>query len=66
VAVNADVPHFEVIFADEVDPILNSIGSRGMGEVGLVGFAAAVANAFFLYIGKKMRELQITPDQLIS
>jgi xanthine dehydrogenase YagR molybdenum-binding subunit len=53
VAVNADVPHFEVIFVDEVDPILNSIGSRGMGEVGLVGFAAAVANAFFYTSGKK-------------
>jgi len=65
VAVNADVPHIEVIFVDKPDPILNPIGSKGMGEVGLVGFAAAVGNAVFHATGKRVRELPITPDKLI-
>jgi xanthine dehydrogenase YagR molybdenum-binding subunit len=65
VAVNADVPPVEVLFVNKPDPILNPIGSKGMGEVGLVGFAAAVANAVFHATGKRIRELPITPDKLI-
>lgn len=65
VAVNADVPHIEVMFVDKPDPILNPIGSKGMGEVGLVGFAAAVGNAVFNATGKRIRELPITPDKLL-
>ena len=65
VAVNADVPHVEVLFVNKPDPILNAAGSKGMGEVGLVGFAAAVANAVFHATGKRIRELPITPDKLI-
>jgi xanthine dehydrogenase YagR molybdenum-binding subunit len=65
VAVNADVPPVEVLFVNKPDPILNPIGSKGMGEVGLVGFAAAVANAVFHATGKRVRELPITPDKLI-
>ncbi len=65
VAVNADVPHVEVLFVNKPDPILNPIGSKGMGEVGMVGFAAAVANAVYHATGKRIRELPITPDKLI-
>ncbi|MFI5130040.1 MAG: xanthine dehydrogenase family protein molybdopterin-binding subunit [Chitinophagales bacterium] len=65
VAVNADVPKVEVLFVDKPDPILNPIGSKGMGEVGIVGFAAAVANAIFHATGKRVRELPITADKLI-
>jgi xanthine dehydrogenase YagR molybdenum-binding subunit len=65
VAVNADVPKIEVLFVNKPDPILNPIGSKGMGEVGLVGFAAAVANAVFHATGKRVRGLPITPDKLI-
>ncbi len=65
VAVNADVPEVEVLFVDKPDPILNPMGSKGMGEVGLVGFAAAVGNAVFHATGKRVRELPITPDKLI-
>ncbi len=65
VAVNADVPKVEVIFVDKPDPILNPIGSKGMGEVGLVGFAAAVGNAVFHATGVRIRELPITPDKLL-
>jgi xanthine dehydrogenase YagR molybdenum-binding subunit len=65
VAVNADVPHIEVLFVNKPDPVLNAAGSKGMGEVGLVGFAAAVGNAVFHATGKRIRELPITPDKLI-
>lgn len=65
VAVNADVPEIEVLFVDKPDPVLNPIGSKGMGEVGMVGFAAAVGNAVYHATGKRIRELPITPDKLI-
>jgi xanthine dehydrogenase YagR molybdenum-binding subunit len=65
VAVNADIPHVEVLFVNKPDLILNPIGSKGMGEVGMVGFAAAVANAVYHATGKRIRELPITPDKLI-
>lgn len=65
VAVNADVPPVEVLFVNKPDPVLNPMGSKGMGEVGIVGFAAAVANAVFNATGKRVRELPITTDKLI-
>jgi xanthine dehydrogenase YagR molybdenum-binding subunit len=65
VAVNADVPHIEVLFVNKPDPILNPIGSKGMGEVGMVGFAAAVSNAVYHATGKRIREIPITPDKLV-
>lgn len=65
VAVNADVPHIEVLFVNKPDLILNPQGSKGMGEVGIVGFAAAVANAVYHATGKRIRELPITADKLI-
>jgi xanthine dehydrogenase YagR molybdenum-binding subunit len=65
VAVNADVPHIEVHFVNKPDPILNPVGSKGLGEVGMVGFAAAVCNAVYHATGKRIRELPITPDKLI-
>lgn len=65
VPVQADVPHIEVHFVNKPDPILNPMGSKGMGEVGLVGFAAAVANAVYHATGKRIRELPITVDKLI-
>jgi xanthine dehydrogenase YagR molybdenum-binding subunit len=63
--VNADVPHIEVVFVNKPDLILNPIGSKGMGEIGIVGFAAAVANAVYHATGKRIRELPITADKLI-
>ncbi|MBC7588123.1 MAG: hypothetical protein H7178_07150, partial [Chitinophagaceae bacterium] len=61
----ADVPHIDTIFIDKPDYILNPVGSKGMGEIALIGFAAAVANAVFHATGKRIRELPITPDKLI-
>lgn len=66
VAVHADVPRVEVLFVNKPDPVLNPVGSKGMGEVGMVGFAAAVANAVFHATGKRIRELPITPDKVIA
>ena len=65
VPVHADVPAVEAYFVDKPDPILNPVGSKGMGEIALIGFAAAVANAVFHATGKRIRELPITPDKLI-
>ncbi len=65
VAVNADVPNIEVLFVDKPDPVLNPIGAKGMGEVGIVGFAAAVTNAIFHATGKRIREIPVTADKLI-
>ena len=65
VPVNADIPDIDVIFIDKPDPITNPLGTKGMGEVSLIGFAAAVANAVFNATGKRVRDLPITPDKLI-
>ena len=65
VATNADVPQIEVIFIDKKDPVTNPMGSKGIGEVSIVGVAAAIANAVFNATGKRVRDLPITPDKLV-
>lgn len=65
VPVTADVPHIDVVFVNKPDPIINPMGSKGIGEVSIIGFAPAVANAVFNATGKRIRELPITPDKLI-
>jgi len=65
VPVNADVPKIEVLFVNKPDPVLNPMGAKGIGEVALVGFAAAVCNAVYHATGKRIRQLPITPDKLI-
>jgi xanthine dehydrogenase YagR molybdenum-binding subunit len=64
VPVNADVPAQEVIFVGEPDRF-NPIGVKGVGEVGLVGIAAAIANGVFHATGRRIRSLPITLDQLL-
>jgi xanthine dehydrogenase YagR molybdenum-binding subunit len=65
VPVNADIPQIEAIFIDKPDPIINPVGTKGLGEISLIGVAAAVANAVYNATGKRIRELPITPDKLI-
>ena len=65
VAVNADTPEFDIDFINEPDPHMADLGARGIGEIGIVGAPAAVANAVFNATGKRIRDLPITPDKLI-
>jgi xanthine dehydrogenase YagR molybdenum-binding subunit len=65
VPVNADAPETEVIFVDEPDAIVNPLGVKGVGEIGIVGVAAAIANAVYHATGIRVRELPITLDKLL-
>jgi xanthine dehydrogenase YagR molybdenum-binding subunit len=64
VPVNADVHDVEVIFVDEQDDIVNPMGIKGLGEIGIVGVPAAIANAVYHATGKRVRDLPITLDKL--
>ena len=63
VPVNADIQDIKVIFVDEPDDG-NPLGVKGLGEIGIVGVAAAIANAVFHATGKRVRDLPITLDKL--
>lgn len=65
VPVNADIPMIEAFFVAERDEKVNPLGAKGIGEVGYVGVAAAVANAAFHATGKRIRQLPITLDKLL-
>jgi xanthine dehydrogenase YagR molybdenum-binding subunit len=64
VPVNADVHDIDVIFVDEPDALVNPLGIKGIGEIGIVGVAAAIANAIYHATGKRVRDLPITLDKL--
>jgi len=66
VPVNADVPDIDVSWIDEPDLNFNSLGCRGVGEIGITGVAAAVANAVYHAAGVRVRDLPITPDRLLG
>ncbi|MGV3587724.1 MAG: xanthine dehydrogenase family protein molybdopterin-binding subunit [Adhaeribacter sp.] len=65
VPVNADIHDLEVIFVEEHDDIVNPLGVKGLGEIGIVGTAAAIANAVYHATGKRVRDLPITLDKLL-
>jgi xanthine dehydrogenase YagR molybdenum-binding subunit len=65
VPVNADVHDIKVIFVDEPDDTINPLGIKGVGEIGIVGVAAAIANAIHHATGKRVRDLPITLDKLL-
>lgn len=65
VPVNADVHEIETLFVEEDDTIVNPLGVKGMGELGMVGIPAAIANAVFHATGRRIRDLPITPDKLL-
>ncbi|RCJ17312.1 acylaldehyde oxidase [Nostoc minutum NIES-26] len=65
VPVNADIPDIEVLFVNERDPHINPLGVKGIGEIGITGTAAAIANAVYHATGKRVRDLPITLDKLL-
>src|SRR6266699_2506813 len=65
VPVNADVHAIDVIFVEEKDEEINPLGVKGVGEIGIVGTAAAIANAVYHATGKRVRDLPITLDKLM-
>lgn len=66
VPVHADIPHQEVIFLDETDPISSPMKAKGVGELGICGVSAAVANAIYNATGARVREYPITLDKILD
>jgi xanthine dehydrogenase YagR molybdenum-binding subunit len=65
VPVNADVPSIDIIIVPERDQSVNVLGIKGIGEIGIVGMNAAVANAVFHATGKRIRDLPIKAERLL-
>ncbi|MGI5447826.1 xanthine dehydrogenase family protein molybdopterin-binding subunit [Streptomyces sp. CA-243310] len=66
VPTHADVPVLEAHWIDEHDKHLNPMGSKGIGEIGIVGTAAAIGNAVSHATGRRLRELPLTPDRVLA
>ena len=66
VPVHADIPHLDAIFLDEVDPTMSPLKAKGVGELGISGAAAAIANAIYNATGVRVRDYPITLDKLID
>ena len=66
VPAHADIPHQEVIFLDETDPVSSPLKAKGVGELGICGVAAAVANAIHNATGVRIRNYPITLDKLLK
>lgn len=66
VPVNADINDIDVLFVQEEDPKTSPIGAKGLGEIGIVGTGAAIANAVFHATGRRIRELPITLDKVLG
>ena len=62
---HADIVDIDAVWLDERDPEANPMGSRGIGEIGIVGVAAAVANAAYNATGVRVRDLPLTPDRFV-
>lgn len=66
VPVNLDTPQLEAHFVEEDDPHVNPLGVKGLGEIALIGIAPAIANAVFHATGKRVRELPIRIENILS
>jgi xanthine dehydrogenase YagR molybdenum-binding subunit len=65
IPVHADINELDVIFADEQDELINELGIKGVGEIGLVAMPAAVANAVYHATGRRIYKLPIHFDELL-
>ena len=65
VPTNADTPAIDIAWVEEDDRHVSTIGAKGIGEIGITGAAAAIANAVYHATGKRVRDLPITPDKLL-
>ena len=66
VPVHADIPHQDVIMLDEADPMSSPMKAKGIGELGICGVAAAVANSIYNATGVRVRDYPITLDKLLE
>jgi xanthine dehydrogenase YagR molybdenum-binding subunit len=66
IPVHADVHDIDVLFVEERDDVVNPLGAKGLGEIGIVGVAAAIGNAVYHATGTRVRELPITLDRLLT
>ncbi len=66
VPTNADIPDVDIIVVKSDDPNINPAGVKGIGEIGITGAAAAIANAVYHATGIRIRDLPITPDKLLA
>ncbi|MCC5640972.1 xanthine dehydrogenase family protein molybdopterin-binding subunit [Nostoc sp. CHAB 5844] len=66
VPVHADIPHQDVVFLDETDPMSSPMKAKGVGELGICGVGAAVANAIYNATGVRVRDYPITLDKLLA
>lgn len=66
IPVNADIPEIDVVFVDEPDTEVSPLGVKGVGEIGVVGTAAAVVNAIYHATGQRVRSLPATVDKLLG
>jgi xanthine dehydrogenase YagR molybdenum-binding subunit len=65
VPTNADIGAIDVAWVEEDDLHVSPMGAKGIGEIGITGSAAAIANAIYHATGKRVRDLPITPDKLL-
>jgi xanthine dehydrogenase YagR molybdenum-binding subunit len=66
VPVHADIPEMDVVFLDDPDPMASPMKAKGIGELGLCGVSAAIANAIYNATGVRIRDYPITSDKLIA
>jgi xanthine dehydrogenase YagR molybdenum-binding subunit len=66
IASHADIQDLDVIFVDEDDRVVSSLGAKGVGEIGLVGVAAAISNAIYHATGRRLRSTPMTPDKVMA
>jgi xanthine dehydrogenase YagR molybdenum-binding subunit len=65
IATNADVPDVDIHFINKPDTIFNPLGARGIGEIGITGMPAAIANAVYNATGRRVRDFPILPEKLL-